>query len=81
VNEPGVTATLVAPETDQLKVLLDPEAMLDGFDEKDVIFGAEFCWPGMVWEVAEPAQPARAAQQTSAQRRAQIGAQTCNPTE
>lgn len=67
VNVPGVTATLVAPETDQLKALLEPETMLAGFAAKEPMCGAEFCCPGMVWEVAEPAQAARAAQQTFAQ--------------
>jgi hypothetical protein len=37
VNVPGVMATLVAPATDQLSVLLVPELMLVGFAAKEVI--------------------------------------------
>jgi hypothetical protein len=39
VNVPGVMATLVAPLVDQLSVLLEPEAMLVGLAEKELITG------------------------------------------
>jgi len=77
VNVPGAIAMLVAPETDQLRVLLDPEAMPEGLAAKEPICGAEFCCGGVVCEVAEPAQPARATQQTSAQ----TSTQTANARE
>lgn len=40
-NVPGVMATLAAPETVQLRVLLVPELTLVGFAVKDAIAGAE----------------------------------------
>ena len=39
VKVPGVIATLVAPVTDQLNMLLEPEAMLTAFAVKEVIVG------------------------------------------
>jgi hypothetical protein len=39
VNEPGVMASDVAPLVIQLRLLLDPELMLVGFAEKEVIVG------------------------------------------
>jgi len=77
VKVPGVMATLVAPETDQLSMLLDPEAMLPGFAENDPICGAEPCGgAGMLCEVVEP-QPARPAQQNRMQQnRVRAGAQS-----
>ena len=39
VKLPGVMATLVAPLTAQLNVLLEPEAMLVGFAVKELIVG------------------------------------------
>ena len=74
VKVPGVMAMLVAPETDQLSLLLDPEAMLAGFAMKEAICGAVPCGAGVLWEVAA-AQPARAAQQMSVES----SAQTPNP--
>lgn len=39
VNVPGVIAMLVAPVVDQLRVELEPEAMLVGLAVKDLITG------------------------------------------
>ena len=39
VKVPGVTEILVAPEVDQLSVLLDPELMLVGLAEKELMVG------------------------------------------
>ena len=39
VKLPGVIEMLVAPDVDQLKVLLEPEAMLVGFAVKELIDG------------------------------------------
>ena len=39
VKLPGVMATLVAPLTAQLNVLLEPEAILAGFALKELIVG------------------------------------------
>ncbi len=41
VNVPGVMAMVVAPETDQLSVLLEPEFMLAGAAAKEAICGME----------------------------------------
>ena len=41
VKVPGAMATVVAPVTVQLNVLLDPELMLVGFAVKEVMAGAE----------------------------------------
>lgn len=41
VNDPGVMVMLVAPVATQLRMLLAPEAMLDGDAAKVVIVGAE----------------------------------------
>jgi hypothetical protein len=40
VNVPGAIAMLVAPVVTQLRVLLEPEAMLAGLAVNDVIVGA-----------------------------------------
>lgn len=39
VNEPGEMAMLAAPDVAQLKVLLDPDAMLAGLAVKELIVG------------------------------------------
>ena len=39
VNDPGVIAMVVAPLVAQLKLLLDPELMLVGFAENELIVG------------------------------------------
>ena len=39
VNVPGVMEIVVAPEVDQLKVLLDPELMVEGLAVKELIVG------------------------------------------
>lgn len=71
VKVPGAIAMLVAPFTDQLRVLLEPELMVAALAVKEVIVGAD---PGPVVEpdgIVEP-QPARAPPtsgiRTSAQR-------------
>ncbi|HLY40632.1 MAG TPA: hypothetical protein VKR52_05430 [Terracidiphilus sp.] len=56
VNVPGVIVMLVAPEVDQLSVLLAPALMLAGLAAKDVIVGAGVC---EVVGVEDPPQPAR----------------------
>ena len=40
-NVPGVTATLVAPLVDQLRVLLEPEFMPSGLAANELIIGAD----------------------------------------
>ncbi len=42
VNVPGVMAMLVDPEVAQLTVLLEPELMVVGFAENELIDGAGF---------------------------------------
>ena len=71
VKVPGVMAMLVAPVTDQLRVLLEPELIAAAMAVNEVIVGTE---PGAEGEpdgIVEP-QPARAIQasgiRTSAQR-------------
>ena len=39
VNVPGVMAIFVAPDVAQVRVLLDPDAMLSGFAVKELIVG------------------------------------------
>jgi hypothetical protein len=56
VNVPGVIAMLVAPEVDQLSVLLDPELMLVGFAANELITGSADAETVTVAEaVTEPA--------------------------
>ena len=66
VNVPGVMAMLVAPLTDQLSVLLEPEVMLVGLAVKELIVGAdpvpEFVPEVEVEEVETPPQRASVAQ-------------------
>jgi hypothetical protein len=55
VNVPGVIAMPVAPVVAQLRVLLEPEAMLAGLAVKDVIVGAPAAFTVTVAvAVAEP---------------------------
>ena len=70
VNVPGVMAMLVAPATDQLRVLLVPELMLVGAAAKDAICGTAPFPVGKLADVPE-AQPARPAQQSSVRTSAQ----------
>ena len=62
VNVPGVMAILVAPLVAQLSILLEPEFMLSGSAENEVIVGAEPFPGGGIDEIAElqPASPAQA---------------------
>src|ERR1700685_3232143 len=60
LNVPGVMATLLAPVTAQLSVLLAPEFMLVGFAEKELIVGAEpFPENELVPHPTSPTQTAR----------------------
>ena len=55
VNVPGVIAMLAAPVVTQLRVLLEPEAMLVGLAVKEVIVGAPAAFTVTVAvDVAEP---------------------------
>ena len=62
VNVPGVMAILVAPLVAQLSILLEPEFMLSGSAENEVIVGAEPFPGGGIDEIAElqSASPAQA---------------------
>ncbi len=54
-NVPGVIATPVAPVVAQLRVLVEPEAMLVGLAVKEVIVGAPAAFTVTVAvDVAEP---------------------------
>jgi hypothetical protein len=56
VNDPGVIATLVAPLVVQLKVLLEPEAMLAGVALNELIVGLFAAFTVIVTvEVVDPA--------------------------
>lgn len=61
VNVPGVMATLVAPLVAQLIMLLEPEMILSGSAENEVMVGAEPFPGGSIDEIAElqPASPAQ----------------------
>jgi hypothetical protein len=55
VNVPGVIAMLVAPVVTQLRLLLEPEAMLVGLAAKEVIVGVPAALTVTVAvDVAEP---------------------------
>ncbi len=57
VKEPGVTATLVAPVVDQLRVLLEPELILVGLAANELMTGR--LWAATVtvaFDVTEPAE-------------------------
>jgi hypothetical protein len=56
VKVPGVMLTLVAPLVAQLSVLLEPELMVAGLAEKDVIVGAE-PFPEDEVDTPQPARP------------------------
>ena len=56
VNVPGVMAILVAPETIQLRELLEPEVMLVGSAVKEAMVGAEPLTAGGVVE-PQPVSP------------------------
>jgi len=77
-NVPGVIATLAAPITDQLRLLLVPEFMLGGFASNDAICGT-VPFPVGAGELAElpaAAQPASPAQQSRASAVAKTVAKT-----
>src|SRR5271170_8367599 len=76
-NVPGVIATLAAPITDQLRLLLVPEFMLGGFASNDAICGT-VPFPVGAGELAElpAAQPASPAQQSRASAVAKAVAKT-----
>ena len=60
VKEPGVMARLVAPEVDQLSVVLLPDVMVDGLAPKEEIAGTGPPVPPPPWEpepLLTPAQP------------------------
>ena len=56
VKVPGVIETVVAPEVDQLRVLLEPELMLEGVAVKELIVGllAETVTVTVTVDVLEP---------------------------
>jgi hypothetical protein len=62
VNVPGVMETLVAPEADQLSVLLAPEVMLVGFAVNALIVGTPPVPPVDLFELTVPPQPINPAQ-------------------
>lgn len=69
VNVPGAMAMLVAPDADQLRVLLVPEFMLAGSAVKEVIEGME-PFPEDAVDAPQPASPAQAKRMSSSGQRA-----------
>ena len=56
VNVPGVIAIVVAPDVDQLSVLLEPELIVVGLAVKELIVGAlGVLTVTVTFKVAEPA--------------------------
>jgi hypothetical protein len=72
VNVPGAMAMLVAPDADQLRVLLVPEFMLAGSAVKKAIEGVEPLPEDALDEVdaPQPASPAQAKRMSSSGQRA-----------
>ena|SRR5271170_7295286 len=81
-NVPGVIATLAAPITDQLRLLLVPEFMLGGFASNDAICGT-VPFPVGAGELAElpAAQPPSPAQQSRASAVTKTSAQSSSPVD
>ena len=57
VKEPGEMAILVAPEVDQVSVLLEPEVMLEGLAVKELIVGLLELFVFTVTVTVEAAEP------------------------